>query len=248
MSGHSKWAQIKRKKGALDKKRGALFSRLVKEITVAAREGGGNPDANIRLRAAIDRAKAASMPADNIERAIKRGTGQLPGVSYEEITYEGYAPGGVAVIVESLTDSRNRTTAAVRHIFSKRGGNLGENGCVSWLFDRRGVIRIAEGKYPEEFLLEKVMEAGGEDLVIEDGEVRVLTSPEDLHKVCAGLEEAGIAVTESELTLVPKNLVRPSLEEAKAAMTLLEALEEDEDVQAVHSNLDPPEELLSELE
>lgn len=247
MSGHSKWAQIKRKKGALDQKRGALFSRLAKEIVVAARVGGGNPDANVRLRAAIDRAKAASMPGDNIEKAVLRGTGQLPGLVYEEVTYEGYGPGGIAIIVECLTDNRNRTTSALRHAFSKNGGNLGETGSVGYLFSRQGIITIERASMSEDALIEKALEAGAEDVEAFPDVYHVRTAPGDVHQVAAALKASGVPVLSSEAVMVPAaHVTPPDPASSRAALRLLDLLDEEEDVQSVHSNFEPPAELLAE--
>lgn len=244
MSGHSKWSQIKRKKGALDQKRGALFSRFAKEIVVAAKAGGGSPDTNIRLRTAIDRAKAASMPSDNIEKAIKRGTGQLPGVTYEEITYEGYGPGGIAILIECLTDSRNRTIADVRHVFSKFGGNMGESGSVNWMFETVGLIQVRKSKATEEQVLEASLEAGAEDVVVDDDLFQVKSDPASVHSVAAALKAAGIDFELPEVTVLPKNLVTPDVSAARSGMRLIESLEELDDVQNVYSNLEPPAEAL----
>lgn len=247
MSGHSKWATIKRKKGAADQKRGAMFSRLAKEIVVAAKHGGGNPDGNVRLRAAIDRAKAASMPGDNIEKAILRGTGQLPGVVYEEVTYEGYGPGGIAVIIECLTDNRNRTTASLRHIFTKSNGNLGEHGSVSYLFTRQGVITVDRSVIGEDALIEAALNAGAEDVETQEDVYQVKTSAGQLHDVAEALKKAGVAVVSSEAAMIPAAWVTPDdVSAGRSAMRLLEQLDEDDDVQSVHSNFEPSAELLAE--
>lgn len=246
MSGHSKWSQIKRKKGLTDQKRGALFSRFAKEIVVAARAGGGSPDSNIRLRTAIDRAKASSMPNDNIERAVKRGTGQIPGVSYDEITYEGYGPGGIAVLVECLTDSRNRTTADVRHAFAKFGGNLGETGSVNWMFEKVGLIPVKKSRCAEDALLEASLEAGADDVATEEDFFQVKTAPLAVSDVQAALEKAGIGHEASEVTWLPKNWVTPDVAAARSAMRMIQTLEDNDDVQNVYSNLEPPDEALEE--
>ncbi len=247
MSGHSKWATIKRKKGATDQKRGAMFSRLAKEIVVAAKQGGGNPDGNVRLRAAIDRAKASSMPGDNIEKAILRGTGQLPGVVYEEVTYEGYGPGGIAVIIECLTDNRNRTTASLRHTFTKSNGNLAEHGSVSYLFARQGVIAVERGAIGEEALIEAALAAGADDVEAQEDVYQVKTSAGSVHEVAEALKKAGIAVASAEVAMIPAVWVTPDDPvAARAAMRLLEQLDDDDDVQNVHSNFEPSAELLAE--
>jgi YebC/PmpR family DNA-binding regulatory protein len=248
MSGHSKWAQIKRKKAVVDQKRGAIFSRYAKEIAMAARHGGGNLDGNIRLRAVIDRAKAVSMPNENIDRAILRGTGQLPGVVYEEVTYEGYGPGGIAVIAECFTDNRNRTTAALRHAFTKSGGALGETGSVGWIFDRVGLVTVDRTAHPdEEKVLEAALEAGAEDVETEEDQYQIRTDPGGLDAVSKGLAAAGIKIASAALTLLPKTWVTPdSPAMTRAGMRLIETLEEDDDVQNVHSNLEPPQEMAEE--
>ncbi|MFQ5877160.1 MAG: YebC/PmpR family DNA-binding transcriptional regulator [Acidobacteriota bacterium] len=246
MSGHSKWHSIKHKKAAADAKRGRLFTRLIKELTVAARLGGGDPDGNPRLRTALAAAKAANMPKDNIEKAIKKGTGELPGVSYEEVAYEGYGPGGVAVFVDALTDNRNRTLAEVRHLFAKYGGNLGESNCVAWMFEKKGYIVVPKGCAPEETLLETVLEAGGED-VRDDGENwEVLSAPERLEPVKEGLEARGIRPTTSEISMVPRTSVRVEGKKAQQLLAMMEALEEHDDVQNVWANFDIDESEITE--
>lgn len=247
LSGHSKWSQIKRKKGALDQKRGALFSRFAKEIVVAARHGGGDPDGNPRLRTIVEKAKANSMPNDNIEKAILRGTGKLEGVTYDEIAYEGYGPGGIAVLVECLTDSRNRTTADVRHSFTKYGGNLGETGSVNWMFERVGLIFVKKSKVSEDALIEAALGAGADDVVSDDEEMfQVKTDPMRADEVARGLTEAGIAHEAPEVTWLPKTWVTPEVPAARSGMKLVSALEDNDDVQNVYSNLEPPAELLAE--
>jgi YebC/PmpR family DNA-binding regulatory protein len=240
MSGHSKWSTIKHKKGRADAKRGKLFSKIIREITVAAREGGGDPDANPRLRTAIADAKAANMPADNIRRAIQRGTGELPGTSYEEVTFEGYGPGGVAVMLEILTDNRNRTTPEIRHLFSKFGGNLGENGCVSWLFSRKGTILVPRtDELDEDTMMEVVLEAGGEDLDADDDEYfRVTTAPEDLHRVKAAIEAQEIAIETAEFAMDPSTTTRLEGKIAEQMLRLMEAFDDHDDVQNVWANFD----------
>ncbi|MFC1837628.1 YebC/PmpR family DNA-binding transcriptional regulator [Thermodesulfobacteriota bacterium] len=246
MSGHSKWSTIKRKKGAADAKRGRIFTRLIKEITVAARMGGGgDPDGNPRLRTAIATAKAENMPKDNIERAIKKGTGELEGAVYEEITYEGYGPGGVAVMVECMTDNKNRTVADIRHYFSKSGGNLGESGCVSWMFNKKGSVLIEKSAIDEEELLEKSLEAGAEDVLEEDNEFQVITAPDDFESVRETLEAGGLKFIEATVSLIPQNIVEITDEKtAKQILKLLESLEDHDDVQSVSANFDIPDELM----
>lgn len=238
MAGHSKWAQIKRKKAANDAKRGKLFTSLIREITVAAREGGGDPAYNPRLRLAIDAAKDANMPADNIDRAIKRGTGELEGVEYEEITYEGYGPGGVAIYIETLTDNANRTVAEIRHILSRNGGSLGTSGSVAWQFDRKGQIYIDASRYDEEALLMAALEAGAEDVQQDDGSYVVTTEPASFHAVQSALREQGIEFQQAELAMVPKATIEVSGDEAARLLKLLDALDDADDVQKVYSNAD----------
>ena len=248
MSGHSKWSTIKRKKGAIDAKRGKIFTKLIKEITVAARMGGGDIDANPRLRTAVLAAKYENMPKDNIDRAIKKGTGGLEGVSYEEILYEGYGPGGVAVLVETMTDNKNRTVADVRHFFAKSGGNLGESGCVGWMFDKKGVISVDKGAITEEQLMELALEAGAQDVVEEDTTFQVLTAPEDLNGVAESLSKANVAYQEAAISMVPKNTVEVTEEKtARSLLKLLENLEDHDDVQKVHANFDIDDELMETI-
>lgn len=242
MAGHSKWANIKHRKGAMDAKRGKIFTRLIKEIMVAARMGGGDPAANPRLRTAIIAAKAVNMPKDNIERGIKKGTGELEGVVYEEITYEGYGPGGVAVLVECMTDNRVRTVADVRYIFGKCNGNMGESGCVNWMFDRKGSILVGKASVDEEKLMDTAIEAGAEDVVEEDETFQVLTAPDDFDAVREALEAAGIEFIEANISMVPQNVVEVADEQAaKQLLRLLEMLEDNDDVQNVHANFDIPD-------
>ena len=246
MSGHSKWHTIKHKKGAADAKRGKLFTRLIKELTVAARAGGGDPDGNPRLRTVILAAKAANMPKDNIEKAIKKGTGELPGVSYEEITYEGYGPGGVAVYLQTLTDNRNRTLPEIRHLFTKYGGNLGESNCVSWMFEKKGYIVIPKGKGSEEQLLEVVLDAGGDD-VRDDGENwEILTPPDRLEPVKEALAGKAIQAATAELSMVPKTTVKLEGKKAQQLLSMMEALEDHDDVQNVWANFDIDEAEITE--
>lgn len=239
MSGHNKWSTIKHKKGAADAKRGKIFTRIIKELTVSAREGGGSADSNARLRKAIDDAKAANMPADNIKRAIQRGTGELPGVQYEEITYEGYGPGGVAIFVEALTDNKNRTLPEIRHIFSKNGGNLGESGCVRFMFDKKGYFAVERPKVDENRMMEIALEVGADDLLTEDPEVyEIYTSPESFHTIKATLETRSVPLSAAEITMVAQTPVK--LDDAKAAqlVKLVDALEEHDDVQNVWTTAD----------
>ena len=242
MSGHSKWSTIKHKKGAADAKRGRIFTRLIKELTVAAREGGGNVDTNARLRKAFDDAKAANMPADNIKRAVQRGTGELPGVQYEEITYEGYGPGGAAIFIEALTDNKNRTLPEIRHMFTKNGGNLGESGCVRFMFDKKGYIAVERDKIGEDKLMEIALEAGADDLVTDDAEYfEIYTTPEALQAVKSALEAKGVPIAASETSMIPQTPVK--LDEGKSAqlMKLMEAIEEHDDVQNVWTAAELPE-------
>ena len=248
MSGHSKWSTIKRKKGAIDAKRGKIFTRLIKEITVAARSGGGDPEGNPRLRAAINTAKAENMPKENIARAIKKGTGEIAGEVYEEILYEGYGPGGVAVLVDCMTDNRNRTVADVRHFFAKSGGTLGEFGCVSWMFEKKGLLQVDKSLMPEEKLMDLALEAGAEDVVEEETEYQVLTAPEDFDAVRTTLEEAGVTFLEASLTRLPKNTVEVTDEKnARSLMKLLENLEDHDDVQNVNANFDIDDDLMEQI-
>ena len=244
MAGHSKWANIKHRKGAADARRGKIFTKLIKEITVSARMGGGDINANPRLRSAVLAAKTENMPKDNIERAIKKGTGELEGVSYEEIVYEGYGPGGTAVMVESLTDNRVRAVADIRHIFSKCGGNLGENGCVAYLFDKKGYLAVAGDAVEEDRLMEVALEAGAEDVRGEDGAFEVITDPKDFEVVKAAVEAAGIACTSAEVTMLPQTYARVEGKQAEQMLRLMEMLEDCDDVQNVHTNADIPDALM----
>ncbi len=238
MSGHSKWHSIKHKKGALDAKRGKLFTKLIKEIQVAARVGGGDPDANARLRKAVSDAKGANMPNDTIDRAIRRGTGQEDGISYEEITYEGYGPGGVAVMVDSMTDNRNRTVAEIRHIFSKNGGNLGTSGAVNWMFEKKGYIVVEKAAKPEEELFEIVTEAGAEDLRDDEDNFEIITAPTDFDAVLDAVKRAGIEPQVAEVEMLPKEYKKLEGVEAKQMLKLMETLEDHDDVQKVSANFD----------
>ena len=246
MAGHSKWANIRFRKGAQDAKRGKIFTKLIREITAACRTGGGDPSMNPRLRLAIDRAKAQSMPKDNIDRAIKRGTGDLDGVSYEEVRYEGYGPGGVAVMVDGLTDNRNRTVGEVRHAFSKHGGNLGADGSVAYLFSHVGVVSYEPG-VSEDRLMEAAIEAGASDIVTDaDGSIEVLTSPTDFERVRDALTERGLVPAAAEVTMRASTRVAVDTDAAESLLKLLDALDELDDVQTVYSNADLPEAVLAE--
>jgi YebC/PmpR family DNA-binding regulatory protein len=245
MSGHNKWSTIKHKKGAADAKRGKIFTRILKEMTVAARMGGGDPAGNPRLRAAVAEAKANNMPKDNIERAIKRGTGELEGTTYEELTYEGYGPGGVAVIVEVLTDNTNRTTPEIRHIFEKQGGNLGTPGSVRFQFDKKGYFAIEKSVVGEDKLMEIALEAGADDLQSDDPEIyEVYTAPENFEPVRQALEKAGITTVEAKLGMIPQNYITLDENKSKQVMKLLEHLDDHDDVQNVWSNFDIPAEMM----
>ena len=246
MSGHSKWASIKHKKGAADAKRGQLFTKLIKEITAAARAGGGDPESNPRLRLAISKGKEGNMPKDNIERAIKKGTGELPGVSYEEVMYEGYAPGGVAVLVEALTDNKNRTTAEVRNLFAKNGGNMAGAGSTAWIFHKKGYILVDKTGVDEEKLMDLALGGGAEDLKTEGTSYEVITHPKDLDTVRSALEKAGVKCQSAELTMIPASTVPVRDEEAaKKVLSFVEALEEHDDVNHAFANFDIPDELLA---
>src|SRR6186713_3088861 len=238
MSGHSKWHSIKHKKGALDAKRGKLFTKFIKEITVAARTGGGDPDANARLRKAILDAKAGNMPNDTIDRAIRRGTGEEEGVNYEEITYEGYGPRGVALLVQSMTDNRNRTVAEIRHLFSKNGGNLGESGSVGWMFDKKGYIVVDKSAKSEEELFEIAIEAGADDMQ-DDGDVfEIFTTPDLFESVSEAIKKAGIEAQAAEVSMIPQNYIKLEGGDAKTMMKLYDALDDNDDVQKVYANFD----------
>lgn len=241
MSGHSKWATIRHKKGAQDAKRGKLFSKLIKEITVAAKMGGGDDEANPRLRAAVLKAKAANMPKDNIERAIKKGTGELGGEDYAELSYEGYGPNGVAILVDALTDNKNRTAADVRSIFSKNGGNLGESGCVSYLFSRKGIIGYDAERYVEDEILEAALEAGADDVATSGDTIEVSTTPETFEAVMSSLTEAGYEHTVAEISRVPETTVSLDAEGTRKALRLIDLLDDHDDVQEVATNLEIPD-------
>jgi len=247
MSGHSRWSQIKRKKGKTDVQRGKLFSKILREITVAARNGGGDPKGNVRLKAAMEAARAANMPADNIKRAIQKGTGELPGESYEEITYEGYGPGGVAILLQVLTDNKNRTGPELRHAFEKNGGRMGTAGCVAWMFDRRGVIQVDAERVTEDDLLEKALDAGAMDVKRVEKAFEITTAPDEMEPVREALERQGIPVLEAAVAMLPQSTVRVEGKEASVVLRLIEALEEQDDVQAAYSNYDIPDEVLDAL-
>ena len=247
MSGHSKWAQIKRKKAKNDQQRGKLFSKLIREITTAARVGGGDPKGNMRLKAALEEAKAVNMPADTLKRAIQKGTGELPGATYEEAVYEGYGPGGVAMMVEIATDNRNRTIAEIRHTFSKHGGNLGASGCVSWMFNKRGYIVVEKDKADEATLLDLITEAGADDMSEDDNNWEIVSTPAAFHQVVERLKAAQIAPAVAEVSMIPDNHIKLTGKEASQMMRLMEELEEHEDVQHVYANFDIEESELHAL-
>ena len=247
MSGHSKWSTIKRKKGATDAKRGKIFSRIAKEILVAAKAGGGDPDGNPRLRTVLMSARAANMPKDNVEKAIKKGTGDLEGVIYEEIRYEGYGPGGVAIIVDVLTDNKNRAVAEIRHALTKHGGNMAENGAVTWNFEHKGIILVSSDACDEEEMFEKVIEAGAEDMSTEGDVYQVTTEPGELHAVAHELENMGLTLIEANLTMIPKTMTNVDGAEARSVLRLLDALEDKDDIQNIYSNFDVSEEDMAAL-
>lgn len=247
MSGHNKWSTIKHKKGAADARRGKIFTKLIKEITVAARMGGGDAAANPRLRSAVLAAKSENMPKDNIDRAIKKGTGELEGVSYEEVLYEGYGPGGAAILVESLTDNRNRAVAEIRHILNKGGGNMGSNGCVAWMFDLKGYISLDRKKVDEDLLMETVLDAGAEDVREDADEFEVITEPENFETVKQAIEKAGIAYETAEVTRLPQNTTVLQGKEAEQMIRLMENLEDCDDVQKVYTNADISDEAMQNI-
>ena len=247
MSGHSKWASIKHKKAATDAKKGQLYTKIIKEITVAARNGGGNPDTNAALRTAIAKAKEANMPSDNVKNAIKRGTGELPGVTYETVVYEGYGPAGVAIMVEALTDNKNRTTAELRNIFSKKGGNLAGSGSVSWIFTKKGYILVDKSQSKEDELMGLILEAGAEDMKSSDSNYEITTAVQDLEAVKNALQQKGIIPQLAEMTMIPSSTIKVTAADvAKQILGLAEALEEHEDVQHVYSNFDIPDKILEQ--
>ena len=241
MSGHSKWATIKRKKAATDAKRGKIFTTIIKEITIAAREGGGDADSNPRLRQAVSNAKSANMPSDNITRAIKKGTGELPGVTYEEVSYEGYGPAGVAIFMECLTDNKQRTVAEIRHLISKYGGNLGENGSVSWMFDKKGQITLKANEHEEDVVFEAALEAGAEDFEAADNVFIVSTDSSEIMSVRDALDSQGYEIESANIDMVPKNLHNVESDKEQSVITLLEVLEDHDDIKAVYTNFDSVE-------
>lgn len=248
VAGHSKWANIKHRKGKEDARRGQLFTKLARQITLAAREGGGDPESNFRLRLVMDKARGSNMPNDNIERAIKRGTGELEGVNLEEVVYEGYGPGGMAILLEALTDNRNRTASDVRHVFSKHGGNLGESGCVAWMFEKKGRLVIDKQATPidEETLMLEAIEKGAEDIEVDEEYVELITAPGDFLTIKEALESSGYEFEDAEVTMIPTNTVEVPRDKAGQALRLLEALDELDDIQEVYANGDIDEEALSE--
>ncbi|MBW2631503.1 MAG: YebC/PmpR family DNA-binding transcriptional regulator [Deltaproteobacteria bacterium] len=248
MSGHSKWSTIKHKKGAADAKRGKIFTKIIKEITLAARIGGGDVEGNSRLRQAVAAAKAENMPKDNIEKAIKKGTGELEGAAaYEEVVYEGYGPGGVAVLVEVMTDNKNRTVAEIRHIFSKHGGNLGENGCVSWMFEKKGSIIFSKDDADEDRLMEFALEAGAEDVVEHESEYEVITEPNTFEDVQSAMDAAEIKYLLAEIGMIPQNTVKLGEDKANQMLKLMEKMEDNDDVQNVYANFDISDEIMEKL-
>lgn len=248
MAGHSKWDNIKRKKQKEDAKRGKVFTKMTRLISVAARQGGPDPAANVRLRLAIEKAKAVNVPNETIERAIRRGAGEVEGEAFEEIVYEGYGPGGVAVLLEIMTNNRNRTAADVRHLFSRHGGNLGESGCVAWMFEKKGEVRLAEGTYDEDELMLVALDAGADDVEEDEGAFTVWTDPARLTEVREALEGAGFPVESAEVTMTPQSTVQVGEDDARKLLNLLEALEDLDDVQEVYANFDMPQEVLQALE
>lgn len=247
MSGHSKWSTIKHKKGAADAKRGKIFTKLIKEITVAARMGGADPESNSRLRGALLSARSQNMPKDTYERAIKKGTGDLDGVNYEELVYEGYGPGGVAVLVECLTDNRNRTIAEVRHAFNKAGGNVGTDGCVAWMFDKKGLISVSKEDSDEEKLMEVALEAGAEDIKEETDSFEIITDPSDFDAVKEAVDAAGIKYELAEITMIPQNMTKLEGIEAEQMIKFMDVLDDCDDVQKFYSNADIPDEVFDAM-
>jgi YebC/PmpR family DNA-binding regulatory protein len=249
VSGHSKWSQIKHKKANTDAKRGKIFTKIVKEISIAARLGGGDPGGNPRLRSAIESAKEVNMPHDNIKKAIMKGTGELPGVTYEESVYEGYGPAGVAIIMEVMTDNKNRTLPEIRFILSKNGGNLGETGCVSWMFDKKGYILVNKPNTPEDTVMSVALDAGAEDMKNDPQEesYEIITLPEDFNSVKAALESAGLPVGSAEVTMLPRNYVVLDEKAAEQMLRLMDALEDHDDIQNVYANFDIPDEVADKL-
>ncbi len=247
MSGHSKWSTIKRKKGKADQERGRLFTKLIRELVVSAREGGGDPVSNPRLRTAVDNARGSNMPAANIDKAIKRGTGELPGVTYEAVTYEGYGPQGVAIMVEVLTDNKNRTTAEIRHILAKHGGNLGEVGCVSWMFHQKGSVIVEKGKATVDDLMVAALDAGAEDVRDEGDFFEVVTGPGGLEQVKEALSKIGVEFTSAGLTREPQTVIKLEGKHAEQILRVMDALEDNDDVQKVYSNFDVPDDVIDKL-
>lgn len=247
MSGHSKWSSIKHKKGALDAKRGKIFTKLIKEITVAARIGGGDPDGNPRLRTAILAAKGQNMPGDNITRAIKKGTGELEGVQYEEVNYEGYGPGGAAIFLEAMTDNKNRTVSEIRAALGKAGGNLGENGCVAWMFEQKGLITVKTESKDEDELMELAIDAGADDMQTVDDYYEITTAVENFESVRTTLEESSITIETSEVTRIPANMVAVDEKKGKALLKLMDILDDHEDIQKAYSNFDIPDDVMTTI-
>ncbi len=247
MSGHNKWASIKHKKAAVDAKRGNIFTKLVKEITVAAKIGGGDPNTNARLRTAIDAAKASNMPLDNIKKAIQRGTGELPGVSYEEIVYEGYGPGGIAIILEVTTDNKNRTVSEIRKIFSLHNGNLGETGCVSWMFDTKGLIEIEKASLNEDEVMTQALELGAEDFIANDETFEVYTDPKDLNTIRKSLEDSGYKIVSESIIKLPQTKIKLEGKEAEQMLKLMDKLDSHDDVQNVYANFDIADEIIEKF-
>ena len=249
MSGHSKWSQIKHKKGQTDAKRGKIFTKIVKEIAIAARLGGGDPDGNPRLRTAIEKAKEVNMPHDNIKKAIMKGTGELPGVTYEEFVYEGYGPSGVALMIEVLTDNKNRTLPEIRHMLAKSGGSLGETGCVSWMFDKKGYILVSKSKASEDTVMSVALDAGAEDMKNDPAEenYEIITAPEDLANVKDALENANLPVESAEVSMLPKNYVVLDEKAAEQMIRLMDVLEDHDDIQNVYANFDIPDEVAEKV-
>ena len=247
MSGHSKWASIKHKKAIVDARRGKTFTKLIRELTSAARMGGGDSDANPRLRTAVLAAKNANMPADTIQRAIKKGTGELPGEVYEEVSYEGYGAGGVAILVDVLTDNKNRTVAEIRHVFAKHGGSLGESGCVAWMFARKGSITLPTSQIDEDALLEVVLEVGGDDVKVESDTYEIVTAPETFEDVRSALEQKGLTLDVAEITMIPQNTVPVEGKQAEQVLRLMEALDDQDDVRKAHANFDISEDVMAAL-
>jgi YebC/PmpR family DNA-binding regulatory protein len=250
MSGHSKWASIKRKKAVVDAKKGKAFSKVAKEISVAARMGGGNPDMNPRLRLAIDKAKEVNMPSDNVTRAIQKGAGEIPGAVYDETTYEGYGPAGVALLIEVMTDNKNRTVGEIRHSITKHGGNMGESGCVAWMFDKKGYLIVSKETIDEDSLMTDALDAGAEDFKNnpEEDNYEIITAPEDFNKVKEYIEKKGIVLSLAEITHIPQNYVKLDMKDARKMVKLMDDLEDQDDVQNVYANFDIPDEVMAELE